>query len=172
MTIACMFISFTNYRDLYSNLNFPFPLKAKLQKKLKREARLNMPKRPRNALIFFIKDQQGKVCQWWETGMHLWTHFSSSAVSLLCENDKFMTLLTLNISKYQIQILRSQGAQIYLRSNGFDQFFSCFKVENIIFFKNCSSSWGKQNWSIRSVSEKAILSYEAGSRFILNLTIK
>ena len=24
---------------------------------------------------------------------------------------------------------------MYIGSNGFDQFFSCFKVENIIFFK-------------------------------------
>ena len=39
--------------------------------------------------------------------MHLWTHFSSSAVSLLCENDKFITLLTFDTAKYQIQLLSS-----------------------------------------------------------------
>ena len=31
---------------------------------------------------------------------------------------------------------------------------------------------GKQNWSIRSVSEKAVLSHDAGRHFTLNFTIK
>ena len=108
--------------------------------------------------------EYGKVCkreQWCDVGLNGAGRLFSLSVG--------------RVAKYKSLFYFAYNLHTYYSAAFLLNFISLIQPPHWMVLLPCTKqglSLGKQNWNIRSVSENAMLSHEAGRHFILDFTIK